>query len=71
MGFEQVPVLGSQVPTEWHWSLAVHVTGFEPVQVPFWQVSLCVHALPSLHEVPFAATGFEQAPVAGLHVPDV
>ena len=39
------------------------------MQVPFWQVSLCVQALPSLHAVPFAAFGFEQVPVAGSHVP--
>ncbi len=52
-----------------HWSLAVHVTGFEPVHVPLWQVSVCVHALPSLHDVPLAATGFEHTPVLGLQVP--
>ena len=69
LGFEHVPVLGSQVPAAWHWSLAVHVTGFKPVHVPFWQASVCVHALPSLHVVPFDAVGFEQAPVLGLHVP--
>jgi len=34
LGFEQVPVAGSQVPAMWHWSLAVHVTGVEPVHVP-------------------------------------
>lgn len=33
-GFEQVPVAGSQVPATWHASLAVHDTGFEPVQTP-------------------------------------
>jgi hypothetical protein len=32
-------------------------------------VSVCVQALPSLHDVPFAAAGFEHVPVAGLHVP--
>ena len=68
-GFEHAPVLGLHVPAVWHWSLAVHVTEFEPVQVPFWHESVCVHALPSLHAVPFAATGFEHAPVLGLHVP--
>jgi hypothetical protein len=26
IGFEQTPVLGLQVPTAWHGSLAVHVT---------------------------------------------
>ena len=34
-GFEQVPVPGLHVPATWHWSLAVQVTGFAPVQVPF------------------------------------
>jgi hypothetical protein len=28
-----------------------------------------VHALPSLHVVPFVASGFEHTPVAGAHVP--
>ena len=45
------------------------MTGFVPVQVPFWHVSLCVQAFPSLHTVPFAFTGLEQTPVAGLQVP--
>jgi hypothetical protein len=46
-GFEQTPVDGLQVPASWHWSDAVQTTGFVPVQVPFWQVSVCVHALAS------------------------
>ena len=69
LGFEQVPVAGSQVPATWHRPLAVHVTGFEPEQTPAWQVSVCVQALPSLHAVPFGAFGFEHVPVAGLQVP--
>ncbi len=32
-------------------------------------MSFSVHALPSLHEAPSGAFGFEQAPVAGSHVP--
>jgi len=68
-GFEQAPVAGSHVPATWHWSLAVHVTGLEPVHVPAWQLSVCVHASPSLHAVPFGALGFEQLPVAGSQVP--
>ena len=28
-----------------------------------------MHALPSLHAVPFATAGFEQLPVAGSQVP--
>ena len=39
------------------------------MQVPPWQVSLWVQAFPSLQAVPFAFEGFEQTPVAGLHVP--
>jgi len=29
------------------------VTGFPPEQEPLWHVSVCVHALPSSHAVPF------------------
>jgi hypothetical protein len=70
-GLVQIPVAGLQVPTEWHWSRAVHVTGLAPVQLPDWHVSDWVHAFPSLQLVPLALFGFEQAPVAGLHVPAV
>src|SRR5208283_4637668 len=57
-GLEHVPLPGSHVPATWHWSLAVHAIGFEPVQVPLTQESLRVHALPSLQLVPSAAVGF-------------
>ena len=30
------------------------------MQTPFWQVSVCVQALPSLQVVPFGLIGFEQ-----------
>jgi hypothetical protein len=69
VGFEQTPVDVLHVPTSWHWSLAVQTTGFEPVQVPDWQASVCVQAFESLHEAPFAFAGFEQTPVDVLHVP--
>jgi len=49
----------------------VHTIGFAPVQVPDWQVSVCVQALPSLQAVPSAFAGFEQTPVVGSHVPAV
>src|SRR2546425_263170 len=68
-GVEHGPVAGFQVPAMWHWSLAVQMTGLEPVQVPDWHVSVWVHALPSLQLVPSVAFGFEQVPVAGLQVP--
>jgi hypothetical protein len=47
----------------------VHETGFAPWHTPAWQVSACVQRSPSLQAEPFAFAGFEQAPVAGLHVP--
>ena len=68
-GFEQAPVEGSQVPATWHGSLAAHTTGAPPTQAPPWQASPIVQALPSLHAVPSAAAGFEQAPVEGSQVP--
>lgn len=68
-GFEHAPVVGSQLPAVWHWSLAVHVTGRDPVHTPDWQTSVCVHALPSLQVVPSAIAGFEHSPVAGLQIP--
>jgi len=69
VGLEHMPVDGLHVPATWHWSDAVHVTGLPPVQTPAWQVSVCVHELPSLQPVPFAAVGLEHMPVDGLQVP--
>jgi hypothetical protein len=68
-GFEQAPVLGSHAPASWHWSEAVHTTGLAPTHAPAWQLSVCVHALPSVHAVPLAFGGLVQTPVAGLHTP--
>src|SRR5437667_244515 len=51
-GLGDVPVVLSCVLPMWHWSSALQVTGLEPVQVPFWQLSVWVQALPSLHAVP-------------------
>ena len=69
VGFEHIPVAGSHVPAAWHWSWAVHVTGLLPVQVPLSQVSVWVHAFPSVHAVPSGTGGFEHVPVAGSQVP--
>jgi len=33
-GLEQIPVVASHEPALWHWSRAVHVTGFDPKQAP-------------------------------------
>jgi hypothetical protein len=68
-GLEHTPLLGSHVPAEWHWSLAVQVTGLEPTQTPTWQESDCVHAFPSLHVVPLGNVGLAHAPLVGSHVP--
>jgi hypothetical protein len=50
-GFEH-PMLGSHVPTPWHWSLATQVIGFAPTQTPAWHASVFVQALPSSHGLP-------------------
>src|SRR3989442_1498804 len=40
------------------------------MHLPFWQVSVCVQALPSLQAVPLVLfVGAEHTPVAGLQVP--
>jgi hypothetical protein len=57
------------VPASWQGFWAAHVTGFEPVHPPAWQVSVWVQALPSLQGVPFGLAGFEQWPVVGSQVP--
>src|SRR5207245_2531427 len=68
-GVEQVPLAGSQMPATWHWSRALQTTGFAPVQVPAWQVSVWVQAFPSLQAAPSALAGLEQVPLAGSQVP--
>jgi hypothetical protein len=60
VGLEHVPVLELHVPGVWHGAGAGQATGFEPVQIPFWQASVRLHALSSLHEVPVVGV---QAPV--------
>src|SRR5256885_1283029 len=68
-GLEHVPVAGSQVPATWHWSVAAQTTGFVPVHVPAWQVSVRVQALPSSQVAPSGFAGLEQRPVVGSHTP--
>ena len=36
---------GLQVPARWHASEGLHTTGLAPVQVPIWQVSVCVRGV--------------------------
>src|SRR5689334_25303831 len=45
------------------------MTGLAPTQVPAWQVSTWVHAVPSLHAVPSGSGGLEHAPVMGSQTP--
>jgi hypothetical protein len=47
----------------------VQVIGFAPVQLPPWQVSVCVHPFPSLQVDPFIFVGFEHAPLEGSQTP--
>src|SRR5204863_808551 len=63
------PVRGWSLAVWCSASSAVHTTGFPPVHVPVWHVSVWVQALPSEQPVPFGAFGFVQTPVPGLHVP--
>jgi hypothetical protein len=58
-----------QTPGFWHCPGAAHCTGFVPTQVPFWQVSVCVHALLSLQAVPVSRVQvpFAVAPAATEH----
>jgi hypothetical protein len=58
-GFEQVPVVELHVPTVWHASLAVHVTGLEPVHAPLWHAYAWLHLSVPVHAVPLVAAGLE------------
>jgi hypothetical protein len=60
------PVAGLHLSDCWHVAGPGHTTGFDPTQTPFWQVSVCVQALPSLQAVPVsrAQVPFVAAPAA-------
>jgi hypothetical protein len=64
-GFVQTPVDGLHAPASWHWSRAAQTVGAPPMQTPDWQVSPCVHLLPSSQAVPSATGVTAHAPVAG------
>ena len=63
VGFEQAPVVGSQTPAVWHWSVTLHTRGVPAVHTPLRQMSPVVHALPSLQTTPSGPLVFEQVPV--------
>src|SRR5437899_892902 len=69
LGLEQVPLAGSQTPASWHWSRAAQTTGFVPVQMPDWQLSVWVQASPSAQAAPSVLFGLEQVPLAGSQTP--
>jgi len=69
-GLEQ-PVPGLHVPATWHWSVAVHTTGFDPVHTPAWHVSVCVHRLSSLQEPPSFAGCAVHASAPSSQTPSV
>jgi len=69
LGLVHVPVDGLHVPATLQTPDDTHVTGLPPTQAPAWQVSVSVHALPSLHDVPFATLGVEHTPVLGAQAP--
>jgi hypothetical protein len=68
-GAEQRPVVELHVPGRRQVSGAGQTTGLPPVHTPVRQVSVCVHASPSLQAAPSGRAGLEQTPVAGLQVP--
>jgi hypothetical protein len=47
----------------------VQTVAVPDAHVPDWQLSPFVHALPSAHDVPLVAIGFEQKPVPVSHTP--
>ena len=61
------PPFPSHMDDAWQ-SAAVHEYAAPP-QTPAVQTSFFVHAVPSLHAVPFAATGLEHLPLVASHVP--
>src|SRR2546425_536491 len=70
-GLLQMPDAGLQAPAVWHWSAAVHTTGFAPTQMPASQASVCVQPSPSSQGAPSGLAGFRQMPDAGLQAPAV
>src|SRR5439155_798811 len=65
-GLLQPPEAGLQTPAVWHWSAAVHTTGFPPTQAPASQVSVGVQALPSSERVRVGWGGLVEVPVGGV-----
>src|SRR2546428_464297 len=65
-GLLQAPDAGLQTPAVWHWSAAVHTTGFGPKQMPAAHGSVRVQAAPSSLGAPLSLAGVLQAPDGGL-----
>ncbi len=67
IGFEQLPVVESQLPATWHWSLGVHVTEVPP-HLPVLHTSVSVHRFLSSHPMPSVTGTALHTPVAS-HLP--
>jgi hypothetical protein len=65
-GLAVQPKTGSQ-PSVVHGLPSLQVSGVPAVQVPAWQVSLPLHRLPSVHDVPLGREGCWH-PVTGLQL---
>jgi hypothetical protein len=69
VGWPHVPASGSQTPAVWHHGGRLQTTGAPPTQLPPWQLSPFVQALPSVQALPFAFVTTEHEPFAGLQLP--
>lgn len=66
----QIPFAGLHVPASVQAEAPEHWTGFVPMQVPFWHLSVCVQALLSSQGVLLGAFPCaEHMPVASVQVP--
>jgi hypothetical protein len=65
----QAPDTGLQVEVAWQGFVVVQVTGVPETQLPAWQTSPMVQALPSSQEVPGGRGTRPQLPVAGSQTP--
>src|SRR5438552_303223 len=68
-GLEEVLFAGSQSTAAWLWSRVAPSAVLVPMQLPAWQVSVCVQASPSEQALPSALSGLEHVPFAGSQTP--
>ena len=68
-GKSHCPVCVLQLPAPRHTAGFPHTTALPLLHVPSWQVSVCVHALPSVHGSLLGRAGLEQTPEPASQVP--